>query len=172
MIYFCNFFYSWLPYSFVIFQFYVHMYLKKMFAFDFRSIQNQEDVGYNESDYDDSPPPAQSIQEYTESKSEDISKMEEANIENEIMEDESVQEYELEEAEARNSETMFPKFIETTIPSVSNLCSFREEDDSTTLMFKLLDRKIKQASLTETQLSDMETSVMMFVYKKLAEYKN
>ncbi|XP_036323847.1 transcription factor Adf-1-like isoform X1 [Rhagoletis pomonella] len=136
------------------------------------SLQNQEDTGYNESDYADSPAPAQSMQEDVETKLEGVSKIDEATIGNEIMEEESIQDFESEEAEARNTETMFPKFIETTIPSYSNMYSLKTEDDSTTLMFKLLDRKIKQASLTEAQISDMETNVMLFVYKKLAEYKN
>ncbi|XP_067629356.1 uncharacterized protein [Eurosta solidaginis] len=59
------------------------------------------------------------------------------------------------------------------LPTTTKLqASKRKDEDSTTLMFKLLDRKIKQATLTEAQISDIETSVMLFVYKKLGEYKS
>ncbi|XP_053952632.1 transcription factor Adf-1-like isoform X2 [Anastrepha ludens] len=125
-------------------------------------------------DYDDdfgSPVPTQATDE--SSGMEESTKVGEICAENESIEAESFKELDPDEIDPESVETMFTNFVETTIPPVSNVCGLRkeEEGDSTTLMFKLLDRKIKQAALTEAQISDMETSVMLFVYKKLSEYK-
>ncbi|XP_053952640.1 uncharacterized protein LOC128859655 isoform X3 [Anastrepha ludens] len=134
-----------------------------------RSLKNRDTF-----DYDDdfgSPVPTQATDE--SSGMEESTKVGEICAENESIEAESFKELDPDEIDPESVETMFTNFVETTIPPVSNVCGLRkeEEGDSTTLMFKLLDRKIKQAALTEAQISDMETSVMLFVYKKLSEYK-
>ncbi|XP_054747041.1 transcription factor Adf-1-like isoform X2 [Anastrepha obliqua] len=134
-----------------------------------QALQNRDSF-----DYDDdfgSPVPTQATDE--SSGIEEPTKIGEICAEDESIEAESLKELDPDEIDAENVETMFTNFVETTIPPVSNVCDLRreEEGDSTTLMFKLLDRKIKQAALTEEQISDMETSVMLFVYKKLSEYK-